>query len=106
MKRVDNMMKRITYKDNAIQLGYKNNHLFERIACKHYLADDTTCSVKVITKIKWSVYILLFIPTCIFQAVSLIWDGGLKEFTIEPLTISHIVYKDSKRYRDWVETDV
>ena len=101
------MMKRITYKDNAILLGYKKNHPFERIACNHYLAHDTLYSVKVITEIKWLVYIALFIPACVFQIINLIWDGGLKEFSIEPRTIhSYTVYKDSKRYRDWVENDV
>ena len=105
--RADNMMKKITYRDTAILLGYKKNHLLERIACNHYLADETTCSVKAVAKVKWPVYIALFIPACIFQAVGLIWDGGLKEFRIEPRTIhSYVVYKDSKRYRNWVESDV
>lgn len=101
------MMKRITYTDNAILLGYKENHLLERLACNHYLTDDTTYSVKVVTKVKWPVYIALFIPACIFQAVGLIWDGGLREFSIEPRTIHiYTVYKDSKCYRNWVENDV
>lgn len=101
------MMKKITYQDTAILLGYKKNHLLERIGCNHYLTNDTLYSVKVITEIKWPVYIALFIPACIFQIINLIWDGGLKEFSIEPRTInSHTVFKDGQRYRNWVETDI
>lgn len=99
-------MKKITYRDTAILLGYKKNHLLERIACNHYLTDDTANSVKVVTKVKWPVYIALFIPACIFQAVGLMWNGGLREFSIEPRTIhTYLVYKDSKRYCNWIEND-
>lgn len=91
-------MKKITYKNAATLLNYKKN--YERIACDHYITDNTTCSVKVITKVKWPVYIALFIPACIFQAVSLVWDGGLKNFRIESRTIHNdIVWKDSEGYK-------
>lgn len=96
-------MKKITYKELAILLGYKKNHMFERIGCNHYIEDNDN-SVKVITKIKWPVYIALFIPACIFQAVVLMWDGGLKEFSIEPRAIhTHIAWKSNERYKKFAE---
>lgn len=92
-------MKKITYKDLAILLGYKKDHPLERIGCSHYI-EDNSHSVKVITKIKLPVYIVMFVPACIFRIVALMWDGGLKEFGIEPRTIHNdIVWKDSERYK-------
>ena len=42
----------------------------------------------------------MFVPACIFRIVALMWDGGLKEFGIEPRTIHNdIVWKDSERYK-------
>ena len=96
-------MKKITYKELATLLGYKKNHLFQRIACNYFIGDDEY-NVKVITQIKWPVYIALFIPSCILQAVALMWDGGLKNFSIEPRTDLHyIVWKDSERYKKFAE---
>lgn len=95
-------MKKITYKELAILLGYKKNHMLERIGCNHYIEDNDN-SVKVITKIKWPVYIALFIPACIFQAVVLMWDGGLKEFSIEPHSYTHIAWKSNERYKKFAE---
>lgn len=96
-------MKKIAYKDLATLFGYKKDHLFERIGCSHYI-EDNSHSVKVVTKVKLPVYIALFIPACILQAVALVWDGGLREFSIEPRTIhSNIVWKDSERYKKFAE---
>ena len=97
-------MKKITYKDFAILRGYKKNHLLERIGCNHYIIDDTEYSVRIITKVKWPMYVALFIPSHVLQAVSLVWDGGLKEFSIEPRTIHNdLVWKDSKGYKKFAE---
>lgn len=99
-------MKKITYKDAATLYCYKKNRPFERIGCNHYITDDTAYSIRVITKIKWLVYIALFVPACIFQAVALVWDGGLKEFQIEPRTIHNIiVWKDSEGYKKFAENN-
>ena len=97
-------MKQITYKGLATLRGYKKNHLLERIGCNHYITDDTEYSIRVITKVKWPMYIALFIPACVLQAISLVWDGGLKEFSIEPRTIHNdIVWKDSKGYKEFAK---
>lgn len=96
-------MTKITYKELVTLLGYKKSHTLERFGCNHYIKDEEY-SVKVITKVKLPVYIALFIPACIFQAVALVWDGGLKEFSIEPRTIhSYVVWKDSERYKKFAE---
>ena len=97
-------MKKITYKDLATLRSYKKNHLLERIGCNHYITDETTYSVRVITKVKWPVYVALFIPACVLQAVSLVWDGGLKQFSIEPRTIRNdVVWKDSEGYKKFAK---
>lgn len=98
-------MKKITYKDLATLCDYKKDHRFERIGCNHYIEDNDD-TVKVITKVKLPIYIALFIPACIFQAVALVFDGGLKEFSVEPRTLhSETVWKNSKSYKKFAEND-
>lgn len=97
-------MKKLTYKEVAILYGYNKNHLLARIGCNHYITDETQYSIKVITQVKLPVYMLMFIPACILQACALVWDGGLKEFSIEPRTIrTDIIWKDGKRYKEFAE---
>lgn len=96
-------MKKISYKELAILLGYKKNHTFKKLACNHYI-EDNDYSVKVISKVKMPVYILLFVPACIFQALVLVWDGGLKDFSIESRTYGTMnVWKDTERYKKFLE---
>lgn len=95
-------MKKINYEQCATLLNYSKKHPFERIACNHYIAENSAC-VRVITKIKLPVYILLFVPIHLLQAIALIWDGGLKEFSIESRTSNHLVWKDSKGYKKFSE---
>lgn len=98
-------MKKITYKDLATLCDYKKDHRLERIGCNHYIKDNDDY-VEVITKVKLPIYIALFIPACIFQAVALVFDGGLKEFEIESRTLhSKIVWKNSKCYKKFMEKD-
>lgn len=40
-------------------------------------------------KISWPVYLLIFIPFHIIQALYCMWDGGLKEFEIEGRNLGH-----------------
>lgn len=97
-------MKKINYEELAILLGYKKSHPLEKIACNHYIEDNGGCSVKVISKVKMPVYILLFIPACIFQVLALVWDGGLKNFSIESRNYgTSNVWKDSERYKKFLE---
>lgn len=97
-------MEKINYKQFATLLNYSKKHPFERIACNYYIAENSAC-VRVIKKIKLPVYILLFVPAHILQAITLIWDGGLKEFSIEPRIHNKIVWKDSKGYKKFSERD-
>lgn len=97
-------MKKISYKELAILFGYKKNHMIEKLACNHYIEDNNDYSVKVISKVKMPVYILLFVPVCILQALALMWDGGLKNFSIESRTYGTTnVWKDTERYKKFLE---
>ena len=40
-------------------------------------------------KIPWLLYLLMFIPFCILQALYCMWDGGLKEFSFEGRNIGY-----------------
>ena len=46
--------------------------------------------------IGWLPYLLLFIPCHLLQIVCLLWDGGLKEFKIEPRHLGHDYFRE-----DW-----
>ncbi len=97
-------MKKISYEEYAILLGYKKNHMIEKIACNHYIEDNDDYSVNVISKVKMPVYILLFIPANIIQMLWCMWDGGLKNFSIEPRTYGTMnVWKDTERYKKFLE---
>ncbi len=97
-------MKKISYEELAILLGYKKNHMLEKIACDHYIEDHDGCSVNVISKVKMPVYILLFVPAHIIQMFLCMWDGGLKNFSIESRTYGTMnVWKDSERYKKFLE---
>lgn len=101
------MMSKITFAETSILLGYQKKHLLEKLFCNHYLYDIDNLSVKVVAKIKWYVYIALFIPMCIYEALWCIWDTGLKHFEIEDSFLyDYVVSKDSQRYRNWVETEI
>ena len=40
-------------------------------------------------KVSWPMYLLLFIPVHLFQLLLCLWDGGLKEFTLESRDIGY-----------------
>lgn len=83
-------MMKIKYEDAAYIRRYKKRHTFEKYFCKWFLVERSTNSGKMKMYVKWWAYILLFIPVHIAQACVCIWDGGLKEFSIEP----RCVYND------------
>lgn len=95
-------MEKISYEKCATLLNYSKNHPFYRIAYNYYIAENSVF-VRVIRKTKLPIYILLFVPIHLLQAIGLIWDGGLKEFSIEPRTNNRIVWKDSKGYKKFSE---
>ena len=46
-------------------------------------------------KISWPVYLILFIPCHLLQALWCMWDGGLKEFEIGKRNLSQDVYHEN-----------
>jgi hypothetical protein len=46
-------------------------------------------------KISWPVYLAIFIPVHLLQALYCIWDGGLKEFEIAKRDLGQDVYHEN-----------
>lgn len=77
-------MKKISYKEAAYIRRYKKNHFGEKYLCNWYIEKNNSCSGTMRLYVKWWAYILAFIPVHLIQMVWCMWDGGLKEFGIEP----------------------
>lgn len=78
---------RITFKDAAYVLMYHEKHYFERFCCNWYISMENANSGRIKCVCKWWIYALLFIPFCLIHFVWCLWDGGLKEFCVEPPTV-------------------
>jgi hypothetical protein len=77
-------MMKIKYEDAAYIRRYKKVHHGEKYFCKWYLTGKNNNYGYMNLYIKWWAYLLMFIPIHIIKAIACIWDGGLKEFAIEP----------------------
>ena len=75
---------KIKYEDAAYIRRYKKVHHGEKYFCKWYLTGKNNNYGYMNLYIKWWAYLLMFIPIHIIKAIACIWDGGLKEFAIEP----------------------
>ena len=94
---------KLTYKEFATLLGYTKPHRFAQLTCK-FFGEDGTCAMNVRAEVRWPIYILLFPFASLFQIVCLLWDGGLREFSIEPRCITrHQVWHESSRYKTFKE---
>ncbi len=94
---------KLTYNEFATLLGYKKKHTLEHYACKFY-GDDGQSVLNVRAEIRWPIYILVFPFACLIQAVCLLWDGGLREFSLEPRCIKrHQIWHSSPRYKKFEE---
>ena len=82
-------MMKIKYEDAAYIRRYKKRHTFEKYFCNWFLADKSTNYGKMRMYVKWWAYIILFIPIHIAKVCACIWDGGLKEFSIEPRCVHY-----------------
>ena len=90
---------KIKYEDAAYIRRYKKRHTFEKYFCNCFLLNRNTISGDMKLYVKWWAYLILFIPLHIVKACACIWDGGLKEFSID----SRCVYYDS--IIGWSEND-
>ena len=97
-------MKKISYKDFAYLMNYKTRHPFIKYCCNCYL-EERDASALLTSKVKWPLYILLFIPVHIIIFFYCLWDGGIKEYDIWERTITYMngftIY-DTK-YKEWKE---
>ena len=53
-----------------------------RWLCSYYLIKESDNNFKRVQLLSWPIYCLLFIPVHLLQAIVLLWDGGLREFTL------------------------
>lgn len=78
------MTKKITYADVAYISRYSRVNYIERLVCHHSLTDGTEGGhcFRLISKVRWVWFCLLYLPITICQLVYCLWDGGLKEFEL------------------------
>lgn len=76
------MKKKITLKDWTYIGKYNHAAKWLRPLCQYTLIKESATTFKREQRISWPVYIILFIPVHIIQALWCIWDGGLREFEI------------------------
>ena len=77
-------MKKIKYEDAAYIRSYKEHHWFEKWFCNWFidLQNPNTGIIKLYMK-RW-MYAILFLPIHLIVFGSCLWDGGIKDFRIEP----------------------
>lgn len=81
------MKKKISYSKYAEIMRFKKKHLRMRLFCSFYLEKNGN-NYAAIDEVTWPAYILLFIPAHLWQLVAILWDGGLREFSIESRPIN------------------
>lgn len=77
----------ISYNQAAYILRYKQNHWFEKHCCNWALCKQNENAMTLYCHVKMWIYILLFIPNCLIHLGWCLWDGGLKEFCIDPVQV-------------------
>ena len=76
------MKKRINLKKWTYIGRYNYAAKWCRPLCSYYLIKEDDKTFKRVQKVNILVYILIFIPLHLLQALICMWDGGLKEFII------------------------
>jgi hypothetical protein len=76
------MKKRINLKDWTYVGKYNHAAKWCRSLCSYYLIKENDKIFKRVQKVNIFIYILIFIPLHLLQALVLLWDGGLREFII------------------------
>lgn len=80
-------MKKITYNEANYIMRRTKPHKLERILCYWVIQMENLNSGWIRCYMKWWAYILFFIPAHVLVFICRLWDGGLKEFRIEPRRI-------------------
>lgn len=94
---------KLTFKEFRTLMGYEKAHTLMRYTCNFH-GEEGIAAMNVRATIRWPVYILMLPIATLFQVVCLLWDGGLREFSLEPRCIqSSQVWHESDRYRKFKE---
>lgn len=78
------LKKRISRRDWAIIGKYNYAAKWLRPLCSYSLTKESDGRFKREQVVGWPLYLVLFIPVHILQLLWCMWDGGLKEFEINP----------------------
>lgn len=82
---------KITYQDYRYILNLQKPEIpSHRLLDYRVDIDEKRCTVKAF--VPYWLYIVLFIPCHLAQAICLLWDGGLKEFEFNPRQITSLSY--------------
>lgn len=76
------MKKKISLKQWTFIGKYNYAAKWCRKICSYYLIKKDDKTFKRVQYINFIMYILIFIPIHLLQALVCLWDGGLKEFSI------------------------
>lgn len=76
------MKKKINLKKWTYIGRYNHAAKWCRPLCSYYLIKEDDRTFKRVQKVNILIYILIFIPLHLLQALVCMWDGGLKEFII------------------------
>ena len=82
-------MMKIKYEDAAYIRKYNKRHIFEKYFCNWFLVNRSKSCGHMRMYVKWWAYIILFIPVHIVKVCAYIWDGGLKDFKVEPRCVHY-----------------
>lgn len=86
------MKKRISQKEWEYIGKYNPAAKWLRPLCSYSLI-ETEDGFRRECKIGWFVYLMIFVPAHLLQALCCMWDGGLKEFEICPRYLGHNEYR-------------
>ena len=77
------MLKKKISRKEWIEIGkYNCAAKWLRPLCSYTLIKEPDGRFKREQRISWPIYLIIFIPVHLLQALICIWDGGLKEFEI------------------------
>jgi hypothetical protein len=95
------MKKRISLNEWTSIGKYNPAAKWLRPLCKYTLTlREDGCFMRE-CKISWPVYLILFIPVHLLQALYCLWNGGLREFEIGPRHLGYNTF--NQRFLDDVE---
>lgn len=82
-------MKKIKYEDAAYIRRYKKHHWFEKYFCNWFIDLKNPNSGVMKLYMKRGIYAILFLPMHLIVLGCCLWDGGIKEFQINPRMMKH-----------------